>query len=135
MEIGFKPFHFAISKTVFSLSIFGIIYTKKGCTIERSIGFSFRKEKLQDRSNWMFRIFLYGYIKAFLVKTILDSYYIRCNCGRLRWKHNGYCSACYSESYDTDDYTFVYRDLEEYVAAKLDKSMDNCKVEYEYKLK
>jgi len=134
MEIGFKPLHFELSKRVASISVLGIVYSKNNCTVERSIGFSFRKEKLQDRSNWIFRLFFYGHVKKFHLKTILDSYYIRCDCGKLRWKDSNYCSACDSDGDCRDEYTFVYRDLNEYIAAKAEGDLSGYKVEYEYTL-
>ena len=111
MTFELRPINISIhKKSEFSFSILGICYGKKYSWTSRAIGFSIRKEILKDRKIIEVNLYFYSIMKKFILKTILDDYYIRCNeCGNLVRKDNHLCSEC-DICYDDEYLTYIYRD-------------------------
>lgn len=115
MKFGIKPIEFTITKgSRYSLYILGIIHSLGNGTAERSLGFSFHKERKPDRSVWMLSLSCYWWYKHFTVMTSFDGHYCKCDyCGGMVRKHNLYCPTCGDEVL-AHDITFVYRHPENF---------------------
>jgi hypothetical protein len=110
MIFGFTPIKFTISKNEYSLFILGITYQKDNATINSAIGFSLHKWRKEDRKEWKLTLTFYSLIKRFIVKTIMDDFYLICNyCDNPVWKHNHYCKNCKRELERDETTMFIYR--------------------------
>lgn len=97
---------------------------------DRAIGFVIRPYKETDRKVWKLHLSLYCFYKHIILKTVLDDYYVRCDCGGLVRKENGYCQRCGDYPYNSET-TYVYRNAEPYKDIMQDLIKEGCKVEYE----
>lgn len=131
VDVNVNLMKLIIRKVLIQFEIFGFYLNGEN----KSIGFCLRKNEKQDRYEWLLYLYCLGFNKCFNLKTVLDDYYIVCECGGLVWKHNSYCNSCGEDFHDENNCKFVYRKPERYKDEIEELTKLKCKIEVEIKNK